>query len=160
MEDESLHIRYLILIAAVLCAVIIGYNAFYVPDASMDAVAVLADASSRASCSSWEEEAYTPQPVSGGAASRISSGTTSSLRDGSSCKILSSSEKESLTGKININTATVQRLSDLNGIGETLAKRIVEYRVRKGNFRTIEELRNVSGIGDKKYEKIKDFITI
>ncbi len=62
--------------------------------------------------------------------------------------------------QININTATVQHLQLLPGIGEALAQRIVDYRETNGNFASIEELMNVSGIGETKFANIKDFITV
>jgi competence protein ComEA len=62
--------------------------------------------------------------------------------------------------KININTATVEELATLPGVGNTIAKNIVEYREKNGSFKTIEELKNVKGIGDKKFEAIKDSITV
>ena len=61
--------------------------------------------------------------------------------------------------KININTASINELTSLNGIGESKAKLIIEYR-SKNPFKSIEEIKNVSGIGDKAYEKIKDYITV
>jgi competence protein ComEA len=61
---------------------------------------------------------------------------------------------------ININTATVEELATLPGVGEAIAKNIVEHREKNGNFKTIEELKNVKGIGEKKFEKIKDLITV
>lgn len=64
------------------------------------------------------------------------------------------------SAQININTATVQHLQLLPGIGESLAQRIVTYRETNGNFTTVEELMNVSGIGEKKFADIKDFICV
>jgi competence protein ComEA len=65
------------------------------------------------------------------------------------------------SGKINLNTASAQELSDgLNGIGKVLAKRIVDYREKNGPFRSIEEVKNVSGIGNKIFEQIRDSITV
>lgn len=61
---------------------------------------------------------------------------------------------------ININTATEGELQTLSGIGEVKAKAIIEYRKSTQGFQTIEELLNVSGIGDKTFEKIKTLITI
>ena len=63
-------------------------------------------------------------------------------------------------GKININTATTDQLQLLPGIGESLSQRIIDYREEHGGFTDIKELMNVSGIGDKKFADIKDFITI
>lgn len=62
--------------------------------------------------------------------------------------------------KININSATVSELASLDGIGVSLAKRIVDYRNENGRFTSIDELKNVSGIGDSKYNQIKDKICI
>lgn len=60
---------------------------------------------------------------------------------------------------ININTATADELKQLNGIGDVIAARIVEYAQTVG-FKTIEDIKNVKGIGDKKFENIKDKITV
>lgn len=65
---------------------------------------------------------------------------------------------EEVTGLININTATLEELMNLNGIGEAKAKAIIEYRENK-LFESIEELNEVKGISDAIYSKIKDFIT-
>lgn len=61
--------------------------------------------------------------------------------------------------KININTATKEELTTLTGIGESKANSIIEYR-KTNQFKSIEELKNVSGIGDALYESIKDSITV
>lgn len=61
---------------------------------------------------------------------------------------------------ININTASQKELEELPGIGPTLAQRIIDYREKNGYFQTIEDIKKVSGIGDKKFEAIKDLITI
>ena len=70
------------------------------------------------------------------------------------------SEEKTLTGKISINTASLEELQLLDGIGETKAKAIIGYRNTNGKFKNIEEIQNVSGIGEATYEKIKDDITI
>lgn len=61
---------------------------------------------------------------------------------------------------VKINTATAQDFSRLPGIGPGLAGRIVEYREKNGSFMAIEDLKNVSGIGDKKYDQIKDYLAL
>lgn len=61
---------------------------------------------------------------------------------------------------ININTATVTELDALPGVGPVMAGRIVDYRTANGEFKDINELKMVSGIGDKLYEKIKDLVEI
>ena len=61
-------------------------------------------------------------------------------------------------GKININSAGETELVKLSGIGEALAQRIIKYREENGAFQTIEEIMKVSGISEKRFEDIKEFI--
>lgn len=63
-------------------------------------------------------------------------------------------------GKININTATEAELTTLSGIGPSKAAAIIAYREENGGFKTIEDLKNVSGIGDKTFEKLQDAIKV
>lgn len=62
--------------------------------------------------------------------------------------------------KVNINEAMQTELEELPGIGPSLASRIIEYREQNGDFKKIEELQNVKGIGDAKYNDIKDKVTV
>lgn len=70
------------------------------------------------------------------------------------------SKSENKTLKININKATQSELEELSGVGPSLASKIIEYRNNKGKFSSIEDIKNVSGIGENKYEAIKDYICI
>ncbi|HWP95552.1 MAG TPA: helix-hairpin-helix domain-containing protein [Syntrophomonadaceae bacterium] len=63
-------------------------------------------------------------------------------------------------GKININTAAISELDSLDGIGPALAQRVVDYRQAHGAFQKIEDIKNVSGIGDKKFQAIQDRICV
>mgnify|MGYP000917595516 CR=1 FL=1 len=63
------------------------------------------------------------------------------------------------SGQIDINTCTKEELMSLPGIGEVLAGRIVEYR-EQNPFKTIDDIKNVAGIGDKKFESIRDLIIV
>ncbi len=61
---------------------------------------------------------------------------------------------------VRINSATVEQLDTLSGIGPSIAKKIIDYRTQNGGFKNIEELKLVSGIGDKLFEEIKDDIAL
>ena len=63
-------------------------------------------------------------------------------------------------GKININTATLEELDVLPGIGAAIAQRIVDYRNENGAFKQIEDLKKVRGIGDALFGQIKDLVTL
>ncbi len=62
--------------------------------------------------------------------------------------------------KVNINTANLEKLQTLPGVGESTARKIIEYRENNGKFTNIEDIKNVSGIGESKYNSLKDNITI
>ncbi|MCD5406112.1 MAG: helix-hairpin-helix domain-containing protein [Desulfotomaculum sp.] len=64
------------------------------------------------------------------------------------------------SAKININAANKSQLEDLPGVGPALSQRIIDYRQKQGGFKTIAEIKNVSGIGNKKYENMKHLISI
>jgi competence protein ComEA len=63
-------------------------------------------------------------------------------------------------GKVNLNTASAQQLTDVPGIGEKLASRIVEYRQKNGSFKNVQELMNVKGVGEKSLGKLEPFLSI
>ena len=91
------------------------------------------------------------------------------VEDGSRIRIPTESEAESGSqafwpseddGKINLNTAGTSELTSLGGIGESRAEDILSYRQEHGPFQSIEEIKNVPGIKDTIFEKIKDDITV
>lgn len=71
-----------------------------------------------------------------------------------------SSAQESSSGKVNLNKAEEAELTSLPGVGPSKAQAIIAYRQENGGFKTIEDLKKVSGIGDKTFEKLKDSIYI
>lgn len=62
--------------------------------------------------------------------------------------------------KINVNTATVSELMTLQGVGKSTAEKIINYREENGKFKNIEDIKNVSGIGESKYNQLKDYIKV
>lgn len=67
---------------------------------------------------------------------------------------------KSKESKININTAKMSELEEIPGVGEATAQKIMEYREQNGKFKNIEDIKNVSGIGDSKFENMKDKICV
>lgn len=63
-------------------------------------------------------------------------------------------------GKIDLNTATLQQLQLLPGVGEAIAQRILDYRSEHNRFHNIEDLMNISGIGEKKFEQIRPYVKV
>lgn len=66
--------------------------------------------------------------------------------------------KAAPAGKVNINTASVEQLAALPGVGPSLAARIVEYRTKNGGFKAANELMNVKGIGEKSFGKLESHV--
>ncbi len=82
----------------------------------------------------------------------------SGSQNGSVYAPLATSAVSSVTGKINVNTDGIDRLTQLPGIGEVRAQAIIEYRVLRGKFTCAEDLLNVDGIGEKTLEQLREHI--
>lgn len=142
MNLKCNHEKILIIVALVLCAGILFYNAFFIPTISIPSVIYV---DSNAQGSAADSASYTAEA---GTSSNTSNGNNTESSSGDS-------------SKVNINTATEEELDEkLNGIGPTTAKKIIDYRTKIGKFSDIEEIKNVSGIGEKTFEKFKDMIYI
>lgn len=146
MEEKISYERILIAIAIIICACIIGYNAFFIPNINEPTI-IYVDSNTQSPNSEEKDkdieskEEYEPK-------SEVSSETT-----------INSSSSDII---ININTASADDIANANlsGIGAGLAKRIVEYRDSNGKFNNIEEIMNVNGISEKTFEKIKNNICV
>ena len=69
-------------------------------------------------------------------------------------------DENNKTTKISLNTATQAKLDTLPGIGEVFSKRIIDYRILNGGFKTVDELRMVKGIGDNLFDSLKDLVCL
>ena len=67
--------------------------------------------------------------------------------------------KPAPSGKVNINTASAEQLTTLPGVGPKLAARILEYRQKSGAFKSVQELMNVRGVGEKNLKKIEQYLS-
>ena len=73
---------------------------------------------------------------------------------------LAVSPQQDSDGRRNIKTADSLRLQEIPGVGPTTAQKIIDYRESNGKYKSIEDIKNVSGIGDKTFENLKDYITV
>ena len=64
------------------------------------------------------------------------------------------------TAPVNLNTATAEQLASIPGVGPKMAERIIDYRQKNGGFKKVEDLMNVSGVGEKSFLKMKPLITV
>ena len=85
--------------------------------------------------------------------------SSSGLENQENTKGKGESIQSNVKNKVNINTATQAELETLPGIGSSTASKIIQYRNEKGRFNKIDEIKEVSGIGEAKFEKIKNYIT-
>ena len=107
----------------------------------------------------WEANVQDVIQLAGGLKEMANTDSISLLENVKDGDVVVIAEESKEIQKISINTATVEELDLLPGIGPSIANRIVEYR-QKQRFRTLEELKEVKGIGDKMFEKIKEQIVL
>ena len=93
-------------------------------------------------------------------ASTVSDGMQIVVLDKEEAKELAKAEQEVRSGLVNINTASVEELTTLKGIGESRAEDIIRYREESGGFQKIEDIMKVPGIKESGFQKIKDSITV
>jgi len=78
----------------------------------------------------------------------------------SSVSVLAQKSSAAPPERVNLNSATAEQLQSIQGIGPATAKNILEYRAKVGKFNKIEEIINVKGVGEKKFQKIKDRLIV
>lgn len=85
--------------------------------------------------------------------------TTQAVQNVNNENLVYSSSNE-LTFPVNLNTATVDELSAINGVGEKRASDIIAYREQIGKYKSVDEIKNIKGIGDGLYEQIAPYLTV
>lgn len=128
MKDDFFSVNFLIIIAVLLSIVLVGYNAFLMPD-YVPAVVT-----------------YLPEEVE----SPLASGFASEE---------SEMEKASAV-RVNLNEATAEELQTISGIGPVMAEKLLRYRDEVGVITSIDEIKNVDGIGDATYNKIAPHLVL
>ena len=146
--SELMKERVLLVLALLLCIAVCLLAVVDAPD--LTPVGILYTTTSPQSSSSWT--------AADGFTSNLSTSYAISTTGHAGSTAVVTTAAPSSTGKININTASKDTLMLLDGIGPTLAQRIIEYRDLHGGFSSIEEICEVPGIGDKRFAAIKDKI--
>lgn len=82
------------------------------------------------------------------------------INDKENTDMIEESSEAEYDGLININLANLEELKKISGVGDVKAQSIIEYREKNGGFKSIDEIKNIDGIGEKTFEKIKDKITL
>jgi competence protein ComEA len=91
----------------------------------------------------------------GGSASAGGSGATASGAAGAT-----NGSGASQSAPVSLNTATLEQLDSLQGVGPVTAQKIIDYRTANGGFKSVEELKNVPGIGEVRFAALKDYVTL
>lgn len=162
MDVKYYHEKILVIIALMLCAAVLFYNAFFIPQASIPTVIYVEKEADE------EELAKQAKIEDNEKETDLENNQEKTKNDEEHISKDSPEQSESEPDsdqdskqKVNINIATADELADkLTGIGDTIAKRIVDYRNSNGPFASVEDIKNVSGIGEKKFDKIKNDICV
>ncbi|MDD5952824.1 MAG: helix-hairpin-helix domain-containing protein [Oscillospiraceae bacterium] len=152
--DTGKQIRVLLSVCLLFCVLILGCNLFFTKEPAE--TILLTDVSESASSSAVSRE-------SAAVAVSEAEAVVSSASAEPAAQSHSTQQETPATadgGKVNLNTADAAELETLYRIGPTLAQRIIEYREANGGFRSIEELTNVSGIGEKIFAAIQEDIEV
>jgi competence protein ComEA len=149
MKRERLHRAEIIVLAlTVACALFTA--GFFVGRSTAGSVVTVQRLSGAPSTQPSRQPAPSPPPA----------GSPLPASDGKAAPDTMTDAGAGAEAKININTAALPELESLPGIGQVLAGRIISYREQNGGFKAVDELMNVDGIGQAKFETVRDMITI
>lgn len=148
--SEKKHELYLISFALVLMAALILYNVFNTPE--MNAIKII----------NYETASAVDKGTSDIAADATRYVPKAIVTEKKQISTDIPSKQNDVPNKntVNINTASVEELITLAGIGQVKAQAIINYRIENGKFIAVEDLLNVKGIGEKTFQKIKDSIIV
>ncbi|MDR0739091.1 MAG: helix-hairpin-helix domain-containing protein [Oscillospiraceae bacterium] len=152
MDNQDKQVKILLILSLILCIVVIFYSAFHVEEPDVPSVVhVDSNTKNQDFLETEEMDNLSPEDTE----------SVSTETDENTTEQVSKQLDEEDNKKININTATEDELEKkLPGIGKTTANLIIEKREELGGFSNIEQLKTIKGIGEKKFEKIKNLICV
>jgi len=158
--SEKRHELYLVALGLAMAAGLIFYNVFSAPAFHAVKVPSKEPLPTQAVWVTEVEATETAQAGTGGQKTTEQSGLPAAEAPQTQAAEPDTKPATSRTGPVNINTAGLEELMTLDGIGEVKAAAIIEYRRENGAFSSVEELLKVKGIGEKTLAKIRDQITL
>lgn len=155
--SELLKERVLLVLALILCVAVSLLGAWDAPELSPVGIIYSSTTGLSGAVSSYDTADITVSSAD----TAVSTATTSKeIQKTKETQETKEKTEYSHTQIVNINTADQKQLEALPGIGQVIAARIIEYRETHGGFDTIEEIKNVSGIGEKRFADIQNLITV
>lgn len=145
-------------VGLILLSALILYFALSQPRISNESVIDSSSITISNSSAAYSEDSTAAEAISSSSVHTYTA--ESNAEETTAAKAQTGNTKQVLTGKINLNTCTAAELTAINGIGDTRADAIIQYREYLGGYTSVEQIKNIKGIGDKLYEKIAPYLTV